>query len=124
MIRTKSIYDKPETSDGRRILITRFFPRFRANLDYDLWMRELAPSKDLLLRYKKGELLWMDFGRAFRKELRSKSSSDSIHRLVQEAKKSNVTLLCYERHGEKCHRLIVQDIIAHQMAKNAEGKVE
>jgi len=47
LIKTKSIYDKKELSDGTRILITRYYPRGIGKEKFDRWYRELSPSKCL-----------------------------------------------------------------------------
>ena len=61
MIRTKSIYAPTDQEDGLRILITRFYPRGVRRERYDVWIRSLAPSADLLKRYKNTEINWNDF---------------------------------------------------------------
>ena len=42
MIRTKSIYDPKEESDGIRILITRYWPRGIKKEHFDKWYKELS----------------------------------------------------------------------------------
>ena len=46
VIRVKRVYEKPATSDGRRLLIDRVWPRgLRKNsLALDGWLKEVAPS--------------------------------------------------------------------------------
>jgi uncharacterized protein YeaO (DUF488 family) len=45
-IRTKRVYDAPDSSDGYRVLIDRVWPRgiSRERALLDEWARELAPS--------------------------------------------------------------------------------
>lgn len=69
MIRTKSVYSQPDTSDGLRILATRFLGRGRSSDLYDVWMPSLGPSEQLLGRVLKGRITWAAFAKAFRKEL-------------------------------------------------------
>ena len=61
MIKTKSIYKPIEEEDGLRVLITRWYPRGVKREKYDIWVRELAPSAELLKRYKNTEVDWDDF---------------------------------------------------------------
>ena len=49
MIKTKSIHDTPEASDGKRIVITHYWPRGYSKEKLDVtwdrpWRHELAPS--------------------------------------------------------------------------------
>lgn len=45
-IKLKRIYDKPERSDGFRILVDKLWPRgiSKDNAKLDLWLKEIAPS--------------------------------------------------------------------------------
>ncbi len=45
-IKIKRVYEKPEASDGYRVLVDRLWPRgmTKAEVDYDYWAKELAPS--------------------------------------------------------------------------------
>jgi uncharacterized protein YeaO (DUF488 family) len=118
LIKTKSIYDPKERKDGHRILITRHYPRFHKKLEYDEWNRILSPSKELVKSYKEGDIGWKDFRRAFLKELSSEEAKQELEKLAKLARKKSVTLLCYEKEREKCHRYIVKALISK---KHREG---
>jgi hypothetical protein len=49
MIRVERVYDSPNSSDGKRILVDRMWPRglSRKRAAGDLWLRDLAPSNEL-----------------------------------------------------------------------------
>jgi len=112
VIKTKSIYDPKERKDGKRILITRHYPRFHEKLEYDEWNRNLAPSKELLKSYKNKKITWTQFRLAFLKELTSDEAKGELDKLAKLARTKNVTLLCYEKEGERCHRHIVKALVA------------
>ncbi|MGI0047030.1 MAG: DUF488 domain-containing protein [Nitrosotalea sp.] len=112
MISTKSIYQPKEQNDGIRILITRFYPRGVKKDHFDVWIRELAPSPELLQSYKQGQRNWDEFKMSFLSELRDNIDSlEVIHALNQQNVVKNITLLCYERDGTPCHRHMVKNII-------------
>jgi uncharacterized protein YeaO (DUF488 family) len=48
-VRTKRVYDPPDTDDGYRVLIDHVWPRgvSRERAELDEWARELAPSDGL-----------------------------------------------------------------------------
>jgi uncharacterized protein YeaO (DUF488 family) len=112
MIKTKSIYKPKEEDDGTRILVTRFYPRGVRKDHFDQWMRQLAPSAQLLKSYKLGEKNWEQFTIALLSELRDNTDSlETIHRLHSQSNFNNITLLCYEKDGNPCHRHILKEIL-------------
>lgn len=112
MIRTKSVYDGVEDGDGYRVLVTRFYPRGRRRGEYDAWMRELSPSPGLLGMHKRGEVEWDDFLSRLGLELRgSQASMAAIDVLREKDRTGTVTLLCYEREGEPCHRYMIKEMV-------------
>ena len=115
-IKTKSIYDPREESDGIRVLITRYYPRGVKKDRFDRWVRELAPSRELLRAYRLKEKTWEIFRSEFVAELKANPSSLlAIQTLRNESRKGTVTLLCYERGGNPCHRYIVADMVNQKL---------
>ncbi len=112
LIKTKSIYKPIEEEDGLRVLITRYYPRGVKREKYDIWVRELAPSAELLKRYKNTKVNWDDFKITLLSELRDNIDSvEAIHALQSRSNMQDVTLLCYEKDGCPCHRHMVKDLI-------------
>jgi len=74
MIRTKRIYERPESSDGYRILVDRLWPRgvSKSTAKIDLWLRDIAPSAELRKWYSHDPNKWQAFQRRYRKELEPK----------------------------------------------------
>ena len=58
MIRMKSILDKKSEDDGVRVCVMRFVKSF---YDYDEWLRDLAPSIELLNDYRKRNIFYQLF---------------------------------------------------------------
>ena len=129
-ISTKSIFQPAETEDGLRVLITRYYPRGTRKDHFDYWIQALAPSRELLFQYKEGRITWSEFKITFLSEVRdNKDSLDAIHALNDYARSEKITLLCYERAGNPCHRHLVRDIIddprllsAHFESKDADDE--
>jgi len=113
VIKTKSIYQHSEENDDRiRVLVTRFYPRGIKKDKFDYWIRELSPSGGLLKNYRQGKYNWEEFKVAFLSEMRdSKDSLERIQALNAQNESTVITLLCYEREGELCHRHIVKAAI-------------
>lgn len=116
MIKTKSIYKPKEDSDGTRILITRFYPRGVKKDQFDQWVRELAPSMKLLKGYKEGKINQDQFTKEFFLQIYSSIDSlEAVQSIGEMAKHDDVTLLCYEKEGEFCHRYLVKSLIMREI---------
>ena len=112
-IRTKSIHAPAGEDDGLRVLVTRFHPRGVRKERYDVWCRDLAPSKDLLKLHKEGRIRWDRFLRSLYSEIRGNEAGQKmIIKLNREGRRQNVTLLCHERDGMPCHRHLVKMLVA------------
>lgn len=112
MIKTKSIYNPIEKKDGLRVLITRYYPRGVKREKYDIWVRELAPSAELLKRYKKSEIKWNDFTSTLLSELQNNLDSiKAIQDLQNKNHMQDITLLCHEKDGDNCHRYMIKELI-------------
>jgi uncharacterized protein YeaO (DUF488 family) len=111
-IKTKPIYQPREDDDGMRILITRHYPRGVRKEHFDLWLRELSPSASLLASYKQGLCSWDKFKGTFLNELLSNIDSlDTLYALNEAIRSNDITLLCYEKDKQPCHRHIIRDLI-------------
>lgn len=112
VIKTKSIYDPIEDDDGVRILITRYYPRGVKKSHFDIWLRSLSPSPELLKQYKDGSETWEDFEAHFQTEISSSiESNNGLKDILLLSEKSDVTLLCYERSGHNCHRYLIKEML-------------
>ena len=111
VIRTKSIYDPKETDDGKRVLVTRYYPRGVGRDHFDVWLRDLAPSAKLLKLYRDGEMTIPEYSAEYQLEISEENARQAIHELSMYAEAGNVTLLCYEPEGEFCHRHILKRVV-------------
>lgn len=111
-VKTKSIYEPALPGDGLRVLVTRYYPRGVKRGSFDEWVRALSPSRELLKRYRSGEVAWDAFKESFVAELRSSEESrEEVWRLHARGESGDVTLLCYEKEGLPCHRHLVKQAI-------------
>jgi uncharacterized protein YeaO (DUF488 family) len=84
MIKTKSIYDAKEESDGTRILITVGNPP--AWLDHYDWKQELGPDRDILMKWKyskKTEEDWKIYEETFLAKMKGQAAREAIAELRQ-----------------------------------------
>jgi len=92
-IRTKRIYDQPESKDGIRILVDRLWPRglSREQAQLDAWYKDLAPSTELRHWYNHDPGKWNEFRSQYFLELQNQP--EQVRKLLKFLGKSPVTLL-------------------------------
>ena len=124
MIHTKSCWEPTLTTDGLRILATRYWVRGLPKSAADLWMPNLGPSEKLLKSYKGGRISWREFSAAYRREIlgqdtpepknpRSRNAGQKYTlRLLQElSKKQTLTFMCHCEKEEHCHRSLLRKLL-------------
>jgi uncharacterized protein YeaO (DUF488 family) len=107
MLKLKRVYDPPESSDGRRLLVMRLWPRGIRRDRIDEWIRDLAPSRELLTAFKHEGLSWDEYVRRYWKEIRPEALDD----LRRRARRETITLLCACEDENHCHRGLLRDAI-------------
>ena len=122
MVKTKSISDPVEASDGKRILVMRRWarPYSKARLQVEgdgQWQRALAPSEALLNDWKNRDNMgftWDEYVTRYTKEM--ESQKEAIAALAEEARRGTITLLCQEKEGDPhCHRHLLKKMIEETM---------
>ena len=73
-IRLKRVYDKPEASDGCRILVDRLWPRgvSKQEANISLWLKDIAPSTGLRKWFGHSTIRWQEFRLRYLEELEGK----------------------------------------------------
>ena len=121
MLKTKSIHSPIETSDGLRILATRYRGRGLSKTRYHVWMANLGPSETLLRSLPITG--WKKFARAYRAEvfadgatgnrtIKNHGQKFTLRLLALLARRQHVTLLCHCAEEEvHCHRHLLRRLI-------------
>lgn len=93
MLRLKRIYEKPEKSDGQRILVDRLWPRgiSKEKAKLHLWLKEISPSPELREWFGHDPKKWLEFKKRYRAELRGKK--ELLTEIRKLAEKETVTLV-------------------------------
>ena len=112
MVSTTSVYKPEIDGGGRRILVTRYYPRGVRRSHFDDWIRALAPSAALLRAYKGGEIAEGEFMGRFVREIEASGEAQAaLLDLRRAAVSAGITLLCYEPSGAPCHRHILRRLV-------------
>lgn len=84
MIKLKRAYDAASKDDGLRILVERLWPRgvSKKEAQFDLWLKELAPSTELRKWYGHEPARWPQFRKRYWAELKSRGDVLALLRHV------------------------------------------
>jgi uncharacterized protein YeaO (DUF488 family) len=92
-IQLKRAYDKPQKTDGRRVLIDRVWPRGvrKEDLMLDEWLKDLAPSTELRKWFGHDPERWEEFKRRYFQEL--DAHPDEIRVLRKKMREGPLTIV-------------------------------
>lgn len=77
---------------------------------YDEWEREVAPPPYLVGSWYKKRITWPEFEEEYLAFLRDDLHARIvIHKIIERAKKEDVTLMCIEETPEFCHRRLLAE---------------
>ncbi|MDE2583122.1 MAG: DUF488 family protein [Rhodospirillales bacterium] len=104
----KRIYDRPAEADGVRVLVDRLWPRGlrKEAARTDLWMKDLAPSRDLRLWFGHDAARWPEFRQRYRQELAAKTEALAALRAL--ARHRRVTLLYAAADGRRNNAAVLR----------------
>lgn len=105
-MKIKRIYEKPDKTDGYRILVDRIWPRGISNetAALDEWEKEIAPSTELRKWFGHKPELYPEFKIRYKEEL--KSYTAILERIKSISKKKPTTLL-YSAKDETHNQAVV-----------------
>lgn len=100
-VQTKRAYDKPDNSDGYRVLVDRLWPRgiSKEKAKLDNWIKTIAPSDELRKWYHSNRSEWEEFRKRYLAEL--KEHREEIRPLAEKAKSETVTLVYSSKETER-----------------------
>ncbi len=101
MIKVKSLYQPVDKGDGFRILIDNLCPGdvSKRTTQLDLWLKGIAPSKDLINWFADNHNKWFEYKKEYVKELKNKKT---LLKLIKDNEKKNGTVtLLYATKDEK-----------------------
>jgi uncharacterized protein YeaO (DUF488 family) len=116
-IRIKRVYEEPEQTDGRRILVDRLWPRglSKEKAKVDVWAQEISPSTELRRWYNHDPDKWTEFKSRYDVEL--KAIPDQVDEIVEEVRNGVVTFL-YSSKEEKLNNAVVLKEYIESMINN------
>lgn len=113
MVRVKRVYDEPEPSDGRRVLVDRVWPR-RVRKDAAAvaeWLRDVAPSTQLRRWYGHDPARFAEFAERYRGELAGPVPAQALERLRGYASAGTLTLVTATRDLAHAHTAVLAELL-------------
>jgi uncharacterized protein YeaO (DUF488 family) len=98
-VRAARVYDDPGPDDGTRVLVDRLWPRglSKDRAHVDVWLKEVAPSKELRQWYAHDPAKHEEFVRRYAAELADGDHAEALDQLRDLQDKGPVTLLTATR---------------------------
>ncbi len=92
-IMLKRVYEQPNDEDGTRILVDGMWPRgvSKQQAQIDLWLKELAPSKELRKWFGHDPDKWSEFQTRYFQELQT--HPEAVNAVIDQLQKGPVTLI-------------------------------
>lgn len=123
-IRSKSIGEDINTEDGLRVLVERNWPPEVSpeQAAIDLWLKELAPSNELMERFGQLPAQWEMFRRAYIAELEHRS--DHLIRLLELVGGNSLTLLHAADDLTHNPAEVIRELIEHRLERRSSSRPE
>jgi len=110
VIQAKRVYDRPEPTDGRRVLVDRLWPRGlrKDAANWDEWLKDAAPSAELRTWYGHDPARFAEFAKRYRAEL---AHTEALRTLRGYAAEGPLTLLTATRDLEHAQATVLADLL-------------
>lgn len=116
-LQVRRIYDPPLPTDGTRVLIDRLWPRgvSKERAALDLWLKDIAPSTELLQWFGHDPARWNGFCQRYRAELDTNPAG--VEQLEGLARKGPLTLLFGARNTEQNEAVVLAAYLRERSAR-------
>jgi uncharacterized protein YeaO (DUF488 family) len=111
MILIKSLSEPPSDRDGKRILVSHYWPEASKESKVDAWLRELGSPLELMANWHGTKYSWSIFKHDYLKQLTEKKLQPILEKLYEESCYNTVTLLCHCKKDGYCHRSLLKEYL-------------
>lgn len=119
-IALKRVYDEPASSDGKRVLVERLWPRglSKERAHIDLWLKEVAPSHELRTWFGHDPAKFVEFRRRYEAELASGAGQSALSALRDLLRQGQLTLVFAAHDVEHTNAVVLRDLITRNDPSN------
>ena len=120
VIGIKKIYERWSISDGLRILVDRLWPRGvrHSTANIDVWMKDIAPTKELRKWYSHDPEKWKEFKARYREELKENGSVIKLLKIIDRTGK--VTLVYASKDDDHNNAVVLKEYVEKILEKGKE----
>lgn len=117
LVGIKRIYDKPDITDGQRMLVDRLWPRGvkKSTSNIDVWLKEIGPSDELRKWFSHDVTKWEEFKQRYKKEL---EGSKVFAELLKKLKESDITFVYSSKDLEHNNAVALSEIVKEALSSN------
>ncbi len=121
-MKIKRAYEKRESSDGKRILVDRLWPRgvSKAEAGIDEWLKELGPSTELRKWFGHDPEKWQEFRKRYLAELSDPEKVALLEKIAKAAERNTLTLVYSAKDTEHNDVKVLEAVLTRMMKKPAE----
>jgi uncharacterized protein YeaO (DUF488 family) len=111
----KRVYEEPAPGDGERILIDRLWPRglTKEKASVDLWLKEVAPSRELRTWFGHDPAKFDEFRRRYEAELAQEPGRSALATLRDHSAQGPVTLVFAAHDSVHSNAAVLRELLAH-----------
>jgi uncharacterized protein YeaO (DUF488 family) len=122
MIKIKRAYEPAATTDGRRFLVDRVWPRGRRreDLQIDAWLKEAAPSTELRKWFGHDPRRWAEFQQRYRRELEADKAA--LAPLVAAGQSGDVTLVYGAKDELHNQAVVIKQMLNERLALESKDR--
>jgi len=119
VLKLKRAYEPVESTDGKRILIDRLWPRgvSKSEARVDEWLKDLAPSTELRTWFGHDPQKWEEFRKRYIKELSSPDKTGLLEDIARRARRETITLIYSAKDTEHSDVKVLEQLITQQSKK-------
>lgn len=112
-VQVRRAYDAPESSDGKRVLVDRVWPRglSKEKAQLDDWCKQVAPSTELRKWYDHDPDKFDEFAKRYRAELDDPERAEALDGLRKDAASDTLTLLTAAKRDDISQATVLADLI-------------
>lgn len=122
VVKVKRIYDRPEVTDGLRILVDRLWPRGvrHGTANVDVWIKDIGPTDELRKWYAHELRKWPGFKKRYISELKE---NPEFEELVNVALENGTITLLYASYDTKHNGAVILYGVLMKALRKAEKKM-